>query len=195
MCCVTTQVHAHMMPASVLGYWLPAENSFSLDCTVVRRAWSLRLTKMVPWRINSQEDTDRQTMAPPVFRVLFTETKLEEERSPFTVNLSVYRCFLENLFFKEPLWSILGSKPFSPQYKLTKKYFQLATSNQALKQASCARVPVWWHSTWPQHKEHPGQAEHCQWQEGGQQTWAERGCGGNIVRSVERILYVIIVRK
>ena len=88
MCCVTTQVHAHMMPASVLDYWLPAENSFSLDCTVVRRAWSLRLTKMVPWRINSQEDTDRQTMALPVFRVLFTETKLEEERSPCTVDWS-----------------------------------------------------------------------------------------------------------
>ena len=48
MCCVTTQVHAHTMPALVLDYWLPAENIFPLVCTVVRRAWSLRLTKVVP---------------------------------------------------------------------------------------------------------------------------------------------------
>ena len=82
--------------------------------------------------------------------------------------MSVCRCLPANLFFKEPFWSILGSKPFSPQYNLTKNYFQLATSNQAPKKASCARVPVWWHSTWPQHKEHPSQAEHDQWQEGGQ---------------------------
>ena len=47
MCCVTTQVHAHTMPALVLDYWLPAENIFPLVCTVVRRAWSLRLTKVV----------------------------------------------------------------------------------------------------------------------------------------------------
>ena len=47
MCCVTTQVHAHTMPALVLDNWLPAENIFSLVCTVVRRAWSLRLTKVV----------------------------------------------------------------------------------------------------------------------------------------------------
>ena len=73
MCCVTTQVHAHTMPALVLDNWLPAENIFSLVCTVVRRAWSLRLTKVVPWRINSQENTDRQTMVLPVFRVIFTE--------------------------------------------------------------------------------------------------------------------------
>ena len=38
MCCVTTQVHAHTMPALVLDYWLPAENIFLLVCTVVRRA-------------------------------------------------------------------------------------------------------------------------------------------------------------
>ena len=48
MCCVTTQVHAHMMPSPVLGYWLPAENSCSLDFTVMRGARSLSLTKMVP---------------------------------------------------------------------------------------------------------------------------------------------------
>ena len=80
--------------------------------------------------------------------------------------LSVCRCLPANLFFKEPFWSILGSEPFSPQYNLTKNYFQLATSNQAPKKASCARVPVWWHSTWPQHKEQ-SQAELGKWQEGG----------------------------
>jgi hypothetical protein len=88
MCCVTTQVHAHMMTSPVLGYWLPAENSCSLDFTVMRGARSLSLTKMVPWRINLQEDTDRETMVLPVFRVLFTETKLEEERSHCTADWS-----------------------------------------------------------------------------------------------------------
>ena len=47
MCCVTTQVHAHTMPAVVLDNWLPAENIFMLVHSVVRRAWSLRLTKVV----------------------------------------------------------------------------------------------------------------------------------------------------
>ena len=36
---------------------------------------------------NSQGSTDRQTVVLPVFRVIFTE-KLEEEKSPYTVEWS-----------------------------------------------------------------------------------------------------------
>ena len=61
-------------PSSVLDYWLPAENMFTLDFYCAERGLEPKFDQNGSLKKNSQEGTDRQTMVLPALRVLFTET-------------------------------------------------------------------------------------------------------------------------
>ena len=105
--------------------------------------------------------------------------------------LSVCRCLPGNLLFNEPLWSNLGSEPFSTQFNLTKHYFQLATCNQAPRRLP-VRVYLCGDTAQGPKTHRTSQAKLTKALERRRVVGKRAEMGmGNIVRSVRITLYVI----
>ena len=83
-------------PSSVLDYWLPAENMFTLDFYCAERGLEPKFDQNGSLKKNSQGGTGRQTMVLPALRVLFTQTILHISNTLLSLAIS---CITLRIFF------------------------------------------------------------------------------------------------
>ena len=89
------------VPAIMLDYWLPAENSFMLDYSVMRRAGSLSLTKQILKKNHKETPIDRRGCS--LLRVFIcTKILTKSVWSVQNLNVSYFLSIDPNIRFKLP---------------------------------------------------------------------------------------------
>ena len=87
MRCVTTQVHAHMMPSWCLITGCQLKIVY-ISSYCGEKGTEPKIDRNGSLKNKFTGGHRQKTMAPPAFRVLFTEIRFEGERSPCTVDWS-----------------------------------------------------------------------------------------------------------